>query len=200
MSIANYSELQSAITDYLARSDLASRVPDFIAMAESHFNRELRAREMVATSTVALSSGVSALPADFLEWISVQWIGTRTMDLKYSPPDSEEWQFRYRPNGDPMMFSIVGSNLQIRPAGTGNSKLAYYQQVPALATFTTNWLLTKCPDLYVYRSLAEAYIYQKDDTRAAEFITLADAETKRASDAADSTKQKADPPPVPGAP
>jgi hypothetical protein len=188
MTISTYTDLQTAVADWLARADLAARIPDFVALAEGHFNRELRTREMVAVSSSALSFGAVTLPVDFLEWISAQWQGARTHDLRYCEPDSEQWRFRYRPNGDPSMFSVFGSNLQIRPAAAGTAVLTYYQQVPPLASNATNWLLTKSPDLYLYRALAEAYIYQKDDKRAEEFVQLAEIETKKAIGAADSNK------------
>jgi hypothetical protein len=188
MAIANYADLTSAVADYLARADLATRIPDFIAMAESHFNRELRTREMVAGSFIPIVSGVVTLPADFVEWISAEWSGTRQRDLKYVEPDSEAWRFRYRPNGDPSMFTIAGPQLLIRPLALGNVTLRYYQSVPPLFFASTNWLLTKCPDLYLYRSLAEAYIYQKNGEMTDKFLVLAGAETAKAITAADSNK------------
>lgn len=188
MAIATYPDLQNTIADYLARADLTTRIPDFIALAESHFNRELRTREMVGGSLLTIASGSVTLPADFLEWISAIWINGRTRDLKYSEPDSEAWRFRYRPNGDPSMFTILGTSLVLKPAATGQILLAYYAQIPALATNAGNWLLTKCPDLYLYRSLAEAYIYQKNDVRAAEFLALSEVQVSKAVEAADTNK------------
>jgi hypothetical protein len=44
--IADYSTLQAAIADELARADLASAIPTFIQLAEANFNRELRVRQM----------------------------------------------------------------------------------------------------------------------------------------------------------
>jgi hypothetical protein len=190
MAIANYTDLQGAVADYLARADLTARIPDFIKLAEAHFNRELRTREMVAGVFTALDVNyVLALPSDFVEWISAQWIGSAgSADLRYAEMDSEAWRFRYRPNGHPSMFTIAGTQLLIRPLAAGNINLKYYQGISPLVDASTNWLLTKCPDLYLYRTLAEAYIFQKNETRAAEFLTLAGAETTKAITAADSNK------------
>lgn len=188
MAIANYTDLQSAVADYLARADLTTRIPDFITLAEAHFNRELRTLEMLNAATPTLSSGTALLPTDFLEWQIVNWSGVRTRDLKYVEPDSEQWRFRYRPNGDPSMFTLLPTAIIIRPIATGTLTVVYYQKIPPLASNTTNWLLTKCPDLYVYRSLAEAYIYQKNDKLSGEFIALANAEVQKAIGAADTNK------------
>lgn len=188
MAIASYTDLQAAIADYLARADLTVRIPDFITLAEAHFNRELRTREMISGTAVALGGGAFALPVDYLEWLSLEWNGVRTRDLKYVEPDSEAWRFRYRPNGDPSMFTVIGASILIRPQAAGSVVLRYYQSIPPLQYSPSNWLLAKCPDLYLYRTLAEAYIYQKNETRAAEFLTLAGAETAKAITAADSNK------------
>ena len=45
MSIGNYAELQTAIANFMARSDLTSQIPDFITMAEARMSRELETRE-----------------------------------------------------------------------------------------------------------------------------------------------------------
>ena len=42
MALSNYSELQSAVADWLERGDLTARIPDFIRLAEVQLNRLLR--------------------------------------------------------------------------------------------------------------------------------------------------------------
>lgn len=44
--INDYSSLQAAISDELARADIATAIPQFIQLAESRFNRELRLSHM----------------------------------------------------------------------------------------------------------------------------------------------------------
>lgn len=188
MAIATYSDLQSAISDYLARSDLAARVPDFITLAESRMNRVLRTRDMETSASVELTSGSGSLPSGYLEWISATWVGTRTQDLRYCEPNSEEWRVRYRPNGDPTMFSIIAGTLKIKPVASGSVTLVYYTSIPALASNSTNWLLTRSPDLYLINSLAEAYIYTKNAPAAAALIDLARDETQKATLDGDSNK------------
>jgi len=38
MSIATYSELQTAVADWMHRTDLTAKIPDFITLAESRIN------------------------------------------------------------------------------------------------------------------------------------------------------------------
>ena len=57
MSFATYSDLQTSIGNYLARSDLTSQIPDFITFAENRLRRELRIRQMLKSVTTATVSG-----------------------------------------------------------------------------------------------------------------------------------------------
>ena len=39
MALDNYANLKDAVADWLDRSDLDSRIPDFISLAEARVNR-----------------------------------------------------------------------------------------------------------------------------------------------------------------
>lgn len=186
MALSNYTNLQTAVNDYMARNDLASYVPDFITMAEARMNRLLRARQMETSYPVTMVSGSGTLPSDYLEWIAVVWNDDKT--LRYVDPDSEEWRFRYRPHGDPTMFTIIGSAIQIRPIVNGDLTLYYYQEIPSLVTNNENWLMSQCPDAYLNYALAEGYIFIKDHNRAKDFMQLAEAELMKLSVESDSGK------------
>jgi hypothetical protein len=182
MSITTYSELQQAIADWLERADLTARIPDFIALFEGHLNRTLRVADMMTTAgptftqNVGLSAGAGALPGDCLEWLQLSWSdGTRSCDLRYVEPNSEEWRLRYRPFGDPSLFTIVNSTFYLRPYRPGVLTFFYYKAIPALATSSTNWLLQRSPDVYLNGSLAQAYHYLKDDARANDLMALVNA-------------------------
>jgi len=46
--------------------------------------------------------------------------------------------------------------------------ITYFQKIPALtSTNTTNWLLDKYPDIYLYGTLCTAQAYLRDDERLA---------------------------------
>jgi hypothetical protein len=61
--------LQTAIANFLARSDLNSQIPEFIQLAEARINRELETREQEKRSTATLQVGDEyiALPNDLRE-------------------------------------------------------------------------------------------------------------------------------------
>ena len=44
MAITTYAELKTAVANFLARSDLTDRIPEFISMAEARMGRELETR------------------------------------------------------------------------------------------------------------------------------------------------------------
>ena len=51
MAISNYTELNTAVANWLDRDDLTDRIPEFIALAEARFNRLLRIRAMEEKQT-----------------------------------------------------------------------------------------------------------------------------------------------------
>ena len=56
MALGTYTELKDAIADWLDRSDLTARIPDFIALAEARINRERRIRPMEVRSTIVTTA------------------------------------------------------------------------------------------------------------------------------------------------
>lgn len=71
------------------------------------------------------------------------------------------------------VFTIIGSTIRTYPASVTGLTLHYYAKIPALSnTTTTNWLLTKSPQLYLYGALVEAAPYMMDDQRAVVWGTL----------------------------
>ena len=55
MALSSYSELKTAIANWLNRSDLTSEISeDFVVLTEADFNSKLRIRKMVAQTNVVL--------------------------------------------------------------------------------------------------------------------------------------------------
>jgi len=73
MPITNYSELKTAVENWLDHTLFTTRVPDFIALFEATANRRLRMRQQETSATLTPSSGAVALPADYLAWRRVTW-------------------------------------------------------------------------------------------------------------------------------
>ena len=69
MALVNYSDLKTSIADWLNRSDLTATIPDFITLAESGFNKEIRNRKMIKRATATIDSQYSAVPSDWLQTV-----------------------------------------------------------------------------------------------------------------------------------
>ena len=78
MAISTYSELKTAVSNWLNRSDLDLRIPEFIDLAEAGFNRMLRTRDQMTRSTTTASTQYVTLPDDFLQARNVNITSTST--------------------------------------------------------------------------------------------------------------------------
>lgn len=169
MAITTYSELQSAIADWLLRDDLTSVIPSFISLAEAKFNRRIRDYRMVKRATAEVDAGYSAVPADWLQNIRFQLNTTPITTLEYVTPDqaAEERAF-YVGNEKSKFFTMIGKQFQLIPApdGTYDAELTYYAKIPALSdSVADNWLLDVAPDVYLYGALMEAAPYLDDQEK-----------------------------------
>ena len=63
MAITNYTQLKTAIANWLDRDDLTSKIPDFIFLAEKQIERQVRHYKMVERSSGELDTQYSAVPA-----------------------------------------------------------------------------------------------------------------------------------------
>jgi hypothetical protein len=88
MALTTFSQLKTSIANYLNRSDLTGVIPDFITLAESKLNRNLRLRKMQTTTTLTCVSGTATidLPTDFLEVVQLYVDGNPNVVLDYVNP------------------------------------------------------------------------------------------------------------------
>ncbi len=165
MSIETYSDLKSAITNwFMSRSDLATNADEMIDLAEAYFNLELRCREMETTETLTPASNVCTLPADYLEYKRVTELASPRRKLAYITEDAADALYAFRDAGPACHFMIIGNSLTALPLSTNDIELTYYQKIPALSdTTTTNWLLTRAPNLYLHACLFYAAELVKDN-------------------------------------
>lgn len=167
MAISTYSELKSAVADWLERGDLTARIPDFITLAETKINRKLRLRLMMARATLTVDAEYETLPADFREADSLI-VSDAGVTFNCEPMPWEVLARRSVGNvtaARPEFYALIGTQMRFypRPDKSYSAELTYYQKVPALSDAApTNWLLTSCPDVYLYGALAETGPYLRD--------------------------------------
>lgn len=163
MAITTYSELKTAVANWLDRSDLTDRIPECIALWEAYVNRVLRVRQQITTTTLSPSSGSASLPSDYLEWKRLTWQGSPRVELQYVDPDWFQAAYTENSSDEPSIFTIEGSSVLINSTSTTSIIMAYAQKVPALTdSATTNWLLTAHPDVYLYGTLKCAATFTED--------------------------------------
>ncbi|REJ67615.1 MAG: hypothetical protein DWQ28_06460 [Proteobacteria bacterium] len=175
MAISTYSELKTAIANFLARDDMTSVIPDFIQLAEARMSRELetRSQEKRSQATLTVGDEYIALPSDLREVREVKLNTTPVTVLTYYSPTSLDQTFSSGGNGKPQGFSIVGVEMKLRPKPDSayTAEIIYIGGVPALSDSTpSNNILLRSPDAYLYGSLAEAYSYLLDEVRAAQYM------------------------------
>lgn len=168
MAITTYSELQTAVANWLNKSNLTSRIPEFIALAEGRLNRRLRSKEMESVSSgLTLTSGTDtySLPANALT-ISKFVVTTGGVDYQLDQMSKTLLirKFPYNTPTIPSAFAMDGNQLIVRatPDGDYDYELSYYTAIPDLETNSTNWLLSRYPDVYLAGACLEGAHYVRN--------------------------------------
>ena len=179
MSLSTYSDLQTSIANYLARSDLTSQIPDFITFAENRLRRELRIRQMLKSVTTATVSGDNTIeiPADFLQVRDFVVMTNPIQPLSYSSPSALSNDPRASEVGVPLSYTILANDFQVSPAPDGvyTVRLLYFSAPAYLSSSnTSNVFLTTAPDALLYASLIEAEPYLMNDARINTWGTMYD--------------------------
>ena len=177
MSLANYSDLKASIANFLARSDLTDEIPDFISLCEARMSRELDSRSQEATTqiTTVASTESYTLPTNFREVRVVKIDKSPVKVLHSLSPNDLYTQYSSTGNGTPEAFSIIGEKLYLRPVPDSEMTIdvLYGGSVSALSdSNTTNTLLTRHPDSYLYGSLVAAHTFLLDEARASQYDAL----------------------------
>lgn len=172
MAIATYSDLKTALANWLNRSDLTSLIPDFITMAEARMDSDsrLRVRHSIVRADITVSSQFTTLPTAFRRMINIEYDTTPVRPLEYRTPQQMDAIRASDPTGTPYYYCVHGTELEVAPVPDESVTLEaiYYAGITALSdSNTTNWLLTARPDIYLYASLIEASPYLHEDERVA---------------------------------
>ena len=137
MAFTSYGDLKTTIANYLARSDLASVIPDFIRLSEERLRRELRIRQMLVVATTTTTGGNSniGLPSDFLEMRDIHLDTTPVFTLPYKAPNSFYETSRVTESGRPVDYTILGSDSQLAPVPDTEYtiQMLYYAKPPMLS-------------------------------------------------------------------
>jgi hypothetical protein len=171
MAINSYVALQAAVINWMNRGDLATVVPDFIALAEARIATDLRVRRLLITTTLnTVAGGTVPLPDGWLEFEALRYNGRPVEFLT-----SQQIADRFGENtGEPANFTIEGDQLVLgpEPADVYALSARYYKKLDPLEQTGTNWMLMSKPNLYLYAALAEACLFVKKPDDAASWAGL----------------------------
>lgn len=172
-TITNYSTLQSTIADYLNRQDLTAQIPTFIQLAEADMNTRLRCREMIVRATTTNDDEFVRLPLDFLESINLQLTDGQS-PLRFVTLDEADIINKRQTYTAPTFYSLMNGAIELVPPPAAGAdveiEMVYYGKITALSdSNTSNWLLLKAPDVYLYGALVHAAPFLMDDQRISVF-------------------------------
>ena len=176
MALGTYSDLQTAIGNWLDRSDLSAYITDFIALAEQAIYQTLRVPQMEVAINSTIAGGVIAVPSDLLELKSAYVDGSPTQPLQRVSADFIYNRYPTRSSeGLPRYIAREGSYFIFgpHPDSTYTIKGIYYARPAALSgSNTSNFVTTTYPSLLLYGALVEARGFMHDDPRIGVWETL----------------------------
>ncbi len=178
MSIANYSDLSTAIGSWSTRTYTSGQIDNFIGLFEAGANRRLGPNHRrQTTSTLDTDSvGEAALPGDFLTMRSV------IRDVVGSVPLTQcTWDqlLRFNPNetsDDSVYYAIRGTTFKVSQITDDVFNIVYDAALTGISSNnTTGWLLSMAPDAYLFGCLAQQQVFEEEYEKAAVFQARSDA-------------------------
>lgn len=165
--ITTYATLQSAIADYLGRTDLTDAIKTFIQLAEADIRRNLRSRKIVAPFTIS-TSDTANLP-DAAKDVHMIRFDTDTYKYPLKVTTIENLAtLRRSGSGRPNAYAIADGVVywDITPDTSYDAQIAYIEELTALSdSNTSNHTLLFSPDIYLFGALKEAEPYLEHDER-----------------------------------
>jgi hypothetical protein len=171
MAIGTFAELKVASANWLDRSDLTDRIPEFISLAEARFNRVLRIRDMETVSTaISTAAGTREydLPTGFVQMKEFHLSTDPITPLAYITPEMMSRMQAGSSKSKPQVFTIIADKVRLgpNPDAVYTTSMLYYKAFTALSdSATTNDMLTNNPDVYLYGTLLEAEPFIMNDER-----------------------------------
>lgn len=166
MGLSTYSALKTAISDHLDRSDLSDFVDDFIDLAEARHKNEIRFRDMIKRSQATASTRYLALPSDFLEMQTLRLL-TDPVRVLQQLTFHEMNRQRVETTGKPKYFTVHEEiEFEKAPDDDYTAEMIYYAELTALSdSNTSNALLSRAPNCYLYGALLAATPFLGEDER-----------------------------------
>jgi hypothetical protein len=155
-AFADYIDLRLAVSEHVSNRNISDVLNRLTLSAESMLNSKVRHRKMLTDAALVFTAGRATLPTDFLEMELLQ--DAHGVRLK----QTDLTRFKQYGSGDDWYAVDDGDVLANSRGDTLNC--TYYAALPTLTTsFTTsNWLLARYPDVYLYAVGLEAAKFLRD--------------------------------------
>lgn len=174
--ITSYSTLQTAVADYLARSDLTTFIPNFIQNCENKLYRTLNLRNEETALSVTIASNVAAVPTGFkaMKYCYIDGSPIKPLTWVTLTELYRDYPVRGSVAGVPTVITREATNFIFGPQATNGTTLKgiYYKKLDPLRTTDGSWYVTNAPELLLYGSLVEAAPFIQDDAAVARWSQL----------------------------
>ena len=197
MAITNYTNLQTAIANWLNRDDLTAVIPSFISLAEAKFSRRFKDFQPLSNTNAtnwiltnnpdvylygALVEASPYLADNEQTAIWAQLYSAALVNLRgpFLNADFSDYSGLQLAVSDWLMRADLDAAVpQFITLAEAKFKRRF-RDVPALSSGNpSNWILEDHPDLYLYGALVEAEPYLKNDARIPVWRGLYDVEIAR---------------------
>lgn len=175
--ITTYATLQSGVLGMLVREDdaeLSAALPVLIQMLEADLNDRLLLRDMESEETITCVVGQNyvALPTGFVSPLAL-WLIVSDARQEIVPVLPQQLPY-HTSNSQPHQYAIDGSNIRFDcPADQAYSGRFRMVKKSNLSDATTsNALLLKRPDVYLYGTLYQACLHLEDDAATQKWRTF----------------------------
>lgn len=176
MSISTYAELQTAIANWMHRTDtndpFYAQIPNCIALAEARINRVFipRSQEIEDELTCVPGSRYVPLPSGVINPIGL-WLKAWLPRQRLTNCLPEELPVKTNATGYPEYWAIDNGNIAFDKLCESAFTFDFrYLKTFALSSgATTNYILTNNPDLYLWGALVEASDFVRDSEGVAKY-------------------------------
>lgn len=166
MAITTYSELLTALENWTHRddTDFTDRRDEFLAMAEARMYDDLILKNMEAEETLTLTADRNyvAIPSGYVSPIAL-WLLVDTVRVPLDMVLPQQLPY-YPDSTQPTKYAIDGDNIRF-DVPADQAYTAYFRMVKKSnlsSTNTTNYLLTRRPDIYLAACMVEYARWAQD--------------------------------------
>lgn len=176
MALATFTDLQTAVGNWMARADMSGDAADFITLGEAGLNREIPAVETDVTLTGTTDSRRIDISAQsVVAALNLYLVDSSGEEIELVRKQDGTFPYTSMSN-QPRMWAIDGEGIDFDcPLDDDYTFRFRIRQRYALSDLApTNWLLTNHPDVYLAATLIWGGVFVRDPELASTFKQILD--------------------------